>query len=663
MKDNIYRTLIFSVLTAFIAIQGRADNFVTITATGPSAATVINRWAIGSDMSGLGYIDGNSGFPGATATNFFTINGAAIPASGNPTGFTSYLPTGAESSQGSVGNALTPDSYSGLTYVADNLSLIGPLSFYAIHHRITGDYLALIQPSVPTVSDQKPMSVPGGPLTAGGTGYFALSYAADNPGGWGAELFYYFRTNALGETVFGSMVPALFSGPTDRWNLGAGRGFTDLAYASTDVGFGFGPSQFYYLRLDPITQTTFFGRLDPLTGVATDIQNLGGVYRTLVFTTTNVAYGVNNFYSIGQSAQTITFAGISDHTACDAPFTFVYPLASSGLPVALAVIGPATVSDGNVITLTGAIGTVTLTASQAGNSTSVPAPSVTQSFAVTACSQPAYICQRITFASISNHTACDVPFAFVYPVASSGMPVVLTVSGPATISGDIITLTGAVGTVTLTADQGGDASFSPAPTVTQSFTVTACACTQPPATTWLSTDIGNVCIAGSDSAGDGTFIVNGSGADIWDTADAFHFVYHSWTGDGEISAQVTSLDPTDPFAKAGVMFRESLTADSRNAFAFLTADEGAAFQTRADSGGATSYAAGPWWVSAPYWVKLVRSGNVFSAYTSADGVTWDLVSSETVVMATDIYVGFAVTAHNNSMLNSATFANFLVDQF
>jgi hypothetical protein len=660
MKYFKFSSLIISALIAFTATQGRADNFVTITPTGANAATVANRWAIGSDMSGLGYIDGNSGFPGATATNFFTINGAAIPALGNPTGFTSYLPTGAASSQASVGNSLTPDSYSGLTYVADNLSLIGPLSFYAIHHRITGDYLALIQPSVPTVSDQKPMSVPGGPLTAGANGYFALSYAADNPGGWGAELFYYLRTNGLGETVFGSMIPALLSGPTDRWNLGAGRGFTDLAYTSTNV-VGMGASQFFYLRLDPITQTTFFGRLDPLTGTATDIQNLGGVYRTLVFTPTNVAYGANLFYSIGQSSQTITFAGISDHTACDAPFTFVYPLASSGLPVTLAVSGPATVSDGNVITLTGVVGTVTLTASQAGNTILAPAPNVTQSFAVGTCKGPAPVCQRITFASIPNHTACDVPFAFVYPLASSGLPVLLAVSGPATISGDVITLTGAVGTVTLTASQGGNPSFSPAPTVTQSFAVAACACAQPPTTTWLSADIGNVGIAGSDSVAAGTFTVSGSGADIWDTIDAFHFVYQPLHGDGEIIAQVTSLDQTDAFAKAGVMFRESPTADSRNAFAFLTADEGAAFQTRADIGGATNYTEGPWWVSAPYWVKLVRSGNVFNAYTSADGATWDLVSSETVVMATDLYVGLAVTAHNNSTLNTATFANFLVN--
>lgn len=475
------------VLSAFLALTGtqiRADTFVTITPTGSTAATVANRWAIGGGLSGLGYIGGNSGFPGATATNFFTITGAAIGPLGDPTGFTSYLPTGAPTAQGSVGNSLRPDSYSGLTYVAANLSLIGPLSFYAIHHRVTGDYLALIQPSVPTVSDQKPMSLPGGPNTAGGTGYFALSYASDDPGNWGANLFYYLRTDALtGHTWFGSLIPALLSGPTDRWDLGVGRGFTDLAYTTTDVGFGFGPSQFYYLRLDPITHTTFFGRINPQTGVATDIQDLGGVYRTLTFTPTDVAYGANKFYSIGSAsltAQTITFGSIPNHSACDSSFTFVYPTASSGLAVTLGVSGPATVSGGNLITLTGTAGTVVLTASQAGNSTFATAPIVAQSFTIGACGVVPTP-QTITFAAVPSHGLCDGAFT-VSPTASSGLPVALAVtSGPATVSGNTVTLTG-IGNVTLQATQAGNTIYSGAPPVSQTFAVAACVAPPTPQT-------------------------------------------------------------------------------------------------------------------------------------------------------------------------------------
>jgi len=554
-----YSTLVSSALVALTVLAGipaRADNIVTITPTAATVATVTPRWAIGSNLSGLAYVGGNLSFTGATGTNFYTITGATIPGGGSATGFTSYLPGGTATPQPSVGGSLTADSYSGLTFVAENLSLIGANSFYAIHHRGTTDYLALIQQSVPTASDQKPMSVAGGPLTLGASGYFALTEAADDPGLWGAHLFYYLRTDPVtGHTWFGSMIPALLSGPTDRYDLGLAtlHGYTDLAYTSTNVGFGFGASQFYYLRLDPVTQTTFLGRLNPTTGAATDIQNLGGVYRTLTFTTTDVGYGTNNFYSIGRLAQTITFAAIPGHTACDAPFTFVAPTASSGLPVTVVVTsGPATVA-GNTVTLTGAAGTVVLTASQAGDSNHVPAPNAVQSFAVVACaltpqtitfaavadrslcdgaftvaptassgltvalavtSGPATVSgntvtvtntgtvtlqatqagngtyssalavsrtfvvtacpQTITFASINNHTACDAPFTIVAPVATSGLPVTLVVSGPATVSGNTVTLTGTIGTVVITASQAGNSTYAAASNVAQSFVAISC---------------------------------------------------------------------------------------------------------------------------------------------------------------------------------------------
>jgi len=173
---------------------------------------------------------------------------------------------------------------------------------------------------------------------------------------------------------------------------------------------------------------------------------------------------------IAFTAQTITFGPIAARTACDGPFTFVLPVATSGLPVTVAVSGPATVS-GNTITLTGVIGTVILTASQAGDGTYAPAPSVVQSFAVGAC---ALTSQTIAFAAIAGHTACDAPFT-VNPTASSGLAVTLAVaSGPATVSGNTVTLTGA-GTVVLTTSQAGNGTFAAATNVTQSFVVTACA--------------------------------------------------------------------------------------------------------------------------------------------------------------------------------------------
>jgi regulation of enolase protein 1 (concanavalin A-like superfamily) len=192
------------------------------------------------------------------------------------------------------------------------------------------------------------------------------------------------------------------------------------------------------------------------------------------------------------------------------------------------------------------------------------------------------------------------------------------------------------------------------------YTNTASATTSgssPPPPSWFHDDIGSVGTHGDyNLASDGTISVRGSGADIWDTADGFQFFYRAWSGDGTILLRVDSVQNTHLWAKAGVMFRDSLAANAANAFVYLTPSNGVGFQTRAASGGTTSFTAGPWWVAPPYWVKLVRSGGTVSAYSSADGIAWDLIGSQSVTLGTNIYVGLAVTAHNNAALNTSTFS-------
>lgn len=175
---------------------------------------------------------------------------------------------------------------------------------------------------------------------------------------------------------------------------------------------------------------------------------------------------------------------------------------------------------------------------------------------------------------------------------------------------------------------------------------------------WRSQDIGSVGVAGGMDLENGTFIVKGSGADIWGTADAFHYVYQSLSGDGEIVARVATLERTDVSAKAGVMIRETLAPDSRHAMIVLLPDGPVAFQRRAATGEITAHtdSAG----AVPHWVKLVRTGNTFTAYKSMDGVNWAWVGSDTIAMGGNVYIGLAVTSHNNSVLNTATFDNVTV---
>ena len=149
----------------------------------------------------------------------------------------------------------------------------------------------------------------------------------------------------------------------------------------------------------------------------------------------------------------------------------------------------------------------------------------------------------------------------------------------------------------------------------------------------------------------------GAGADIYGTSDQFQFVYQPLQGDVEVISRVAALPSTNSLAKAGVMIRESLNANSRNAFMRVSAGTKRwAFQSRLETGGTTYSQAGPTG-AVPGWVRLVREGNLFSAYRSSNGTSWSLLGSDTINMPSTVYVGLAVTSKNNSATSTATFTN------
>jgi len=169
----------------------------------------------------------------------------------------------------------------------------------------------------------------------------------------------------------------------------------------------------------------------------------------------------------------------------------------------------------------------------------------------------------------------------------------------------------------------------------------------------------DLALAGSHKYDGTTHTVLGNGFDIERQLDEFYYVHQTLSGDGQIVAHVTSVEHTHPWAKAGVMIRETLDADSKHAMVALTPANGAAFQRRVETGGG-SYHTGIPGPAAPYWVKLVRSGNMFSAYYSADGNSWGQFGSATIKMTAEVYVGLAVTSHTDTALCEARFENLEV---
>lgn len=175
--------------------------------------------------------------------------------------------------------------------------------------------------------------------------------------------------------------------------------------------------------------------------------------------------------------------------------------------------------------------------------------------------------------------------------------------------------------------------------------------------TWQSQDIGSVVTPGSLIQSDNCMLIKGSGSDIWGNSDGFYYVYKNLKGDGSITVKVESMTNTNSWAKAGVMIRESLDANSAHAILFMSPSNGVALQGRTTTGGSSSGFANPTGMGVPYWLRLVRSGSTITGYRSTDGATWTSVGSVSINMVTNAYIGLAVCGHSGGALNTAMFSN------
>ena len=185
---------------------------------------------------------------------------------------------------------------------------------------------------------------------------------------------------------------------------------------------------------------------------------------------------------------------------------------------------------------------------------------------------------------------------------------------------------------------------------------------------WSQTDIGGASPAGSASydLATNTWTVTGDGADIWLTSDSFHFVHRRLRGDGTMTARVVSIAGAglDEWAKAGVMVRETLNADSKQAMTVMTRgsaqNHAAQFAWRSITGGGSNASYGGSW-PLPFWVRIERIGNTFRGYISPNGSNWTQQgTAQTISMSQDVYIGMVVLSHVQGQLCTAKFDNVSV---
>ena len=135
---------------------------------------------------------------------------------------------------------------------------------------------------------------------------------------------------------------------------------------------------------------------------------------------------------------------------------------------------------------------------------------------------------------------------------------------------------------------------------------------------------------------------SGSGADIWGTADAFHYLYQPLPYDGDLLVRVAAVEGSNAWTKAGVMIRESLTPGSRHVSMFVSPGKGVAYQRRLTTGGTSLHTTAAL-ATAPYWLKVTRRDKYIRAFHSVDGVNWGNIGLDVFEGAGQMYIGLAVT--------------------
>lgn len=175
-----------------------------------------------------------------------------------------------------------------------------------------------------------------------------------------------------------------------------------------------------------------------------------------------------------------------------------------------------------------------------------------------------------------------------------------------------------------------------------------------------SHSIGGPSLMGSVDVQENSVLVQGAGADIFSTADEFHF-YNLRVPDGDftIETKVSHNNANaDDYAKFGLMIRNNLNANASHVLMALTGDNFAHFQKRTSNG--ASVTAMPRHTdvgsTGELFLRLVKSGSNVTGFYSLDGVNYtEFDAASDVTFNGNVRIGFAVSSHDIANLNVAQF--------
>jgi len=170
-------------------------------------------------------------------------------------------------------------------------------------------------------------------------------------------------------------------------------------------------------------------------------------------------------------------------------------------------------------------------------------------------------------------------------------------------------------------------------------------------------DIGATSTPGRVTLDAGSYRITASGANIWGSTDAFHYAWTRRSGDLHIAADIAwEGKGTDPHRKAGPMIRQNTSPGSPYADVMVHGDGMVSLQYRDVQDGPTHQIVAATWH--PKRVRLEREGDyVRFSVAGADGVLRHAGGSYRIAFQAPYLVGLAVSAHNDTVTETASFSN------
>src|SRR5487761_2643052 len=154
-----------------------------------------------------------------------------------------------------------------------------------------------------------------------------------------------------------------------------------------------------------------------------------------------------------------------------------------------------------------------------------------------------------------------------------------------------------------------------------------------------------------------TYKITGGGANVWDKADAFQFLYKKISGDVTITADVKFLGTgAVGHRKAMLMIRQSLDPGSPYADIALHGDGLTSLQYRTAKDAITREERSD--LNGPSHIRIQRRGDILLIY--AGDQLWP-GGPVTVKLGDPVYIGLGVCSHDANVLETAVFSNVKID--